>query len=251
MKEKISTIVITFNSEATIEKCLKSAMSISDEIIIVDSFSTDRTVEICKNYTKKIFTHKWLGYSKQKEIAVEKAVNSWILWIDSDEELSSELIFEIQSLNFSCTAYYLNRKNYYLNRWINHCGWYPDYIIRLFRKDKGRFSNDIIHEKVVINGKIDQIKGILYHYSYRDISHHLEKMNSFTSAIAQKMFQQNKKVTPLTIIFHSVWYFFRTYILKKGYLDGFAGFIVCVLGGYYVFLKYIKLWELYKYKVLK
>ena len=244
--EKISTIIITGNAESTIEKCLESVKDISDEIIVVDSLSTDKTLDYVRKYTDKVFSQEWLGYSKQKQVALEKTKNNWILWVDADEVLSTGLVEKIKGLDFTQEGYCFNRKTFYLNRMINHCGWHPDYVLRLFRKDKGTLTDDLVHEKVILSGDKVYLKELLYHYSYRNVSHHLEKMNEFTSLAAQKMYDEKKKVTPLSTLFHSLGHFIKVYFIKLGFLDGFAGFVVCTLSGYYVFLKYVKLWELYR-----
>lgn len=244
--KKISTIVISYNAETTIERCLGSAAQISDQIVVVDSFSTDKTVDLARKYTNDVYTHEWCGYAQQKKIALERTSNQWVLWIDSDEELSEALIKEIRAIDFSFDGYCIPRQIYYLNKWIKHCGWYPDYVLRLFKKDRGTFNNEIIHESVSLCGSTAYLKSPLYHYSYRNIAHHLEKMNQFTSLAAQKMYSQNKSVTIVSLLSHTLGHFFKTFFLKKGFMDGMEGVIVCILSAYYVFLKYAKLWELQK-----
>ncbi len=246
MIKKISTILITYNAEATLEQCLKSVAPISDEIIVVDSLSTDATLSIAKQFTNRVYSQEWQGYSRQKEIAIEKTNNSWILWIDSDEVLSPQLAKAIESLSFEQDGYYLNRKSSYLGKWIHHCGWHPDYILRLFNRDKAKLSGDQIHEKVLVSGSTGQVSGILYHYSYRNMAHHLAKMNTFTTLVAQQMYARKKPVSPFFIIGRPLFHFTKVYFFKGGLLDGFTGLIVCLLSGHYVFLKYCKLFELYR-----
>jgi glycosyltransferase involved in cell wall biosynthesis len=244
--EKISTIILTKNEENNIERCLKSIVTISDEIIVVDCLSTDRTVEIIKAYSDKIFLNPWQGFSKQRSFAIEKTNNDWILWIDADEEASSELIDEIKTLDFSKDGYEIPRLVHYLDKWIRHCGWYPDYTLRLFNKKKGIFSDVLVHENFILSGTKGKISSPLFHYPYRDISHHLEKMNSYTELAARQMNDRGKKVMLISVLTHSLFKFFRMYILKMGFLDGRQGFAVSALGSVYVFLKYLKLWEMNK-----
>lgn len=249
--EKISAIIITYNVEDTIDRCLQSVQKIASEIIVVDSFSTDNTISILKKYSVRVYTQKWLGYAKQKKFALKKTTNNWILWIDADEEISPKLIHEIKEVNFLHDGYWLPRKVFYLQKWIHHCGWYPDYVLRLFRKDKGTFNDEIIHEQVILKGSSLYLKQPLFHYSYKNITHHLEKMNTFTSLSAEKMFQQKRKSSFMIIIGHTLVHFMQKYLLKKGFLDGIAGLIICSLGAYQVFLKYAKLWELCRVRPTK
>jgi glycosyltransferase involved in cell wall biosynthesis len=242
--KNISVIIITFNAAATLEKCLSSVADLSDDIVVVDSFSTDNTPAIAGRFTDRFYQQKWLGYSRQKQVALEKTKNDWVLWIDSDEEVSEALKKEIAACDGSRDGYYLNRKTRYLNRWINHCGWSPDYVLRLFRKDRGRFNDAVVHEGIELKGSTNRLTGKLHHYTYRDIRHHIEKMNQFTSLAAEGMAARGKKSGWLKLSFHTVGHFIKTYFIKKGFLDGTAGLIVCILSSCYVFLKYAKLWEM-------
>ena len=241
--QNLSVIIITHNAAATLEKCLESVSDLSDDIVIVDSFSTDETPAIAKRFTNRFYQQEWLGYSRQKEVSLDKTKHDWVLWVDSDEVVSDKLKKEIIAAPDNCDGYYINRRTWYLNRWINHCGWNPDYILRLFRKDRGHFNNAMLHEGFICTGKKGHLKGDLHHYTYRDIRHHIEKMNQFTSIAAQSMVLRNKKAGWLKILFHSIGHFIKTFFIKRGFLDGTAGLIVCVLSSYYAFLKYAKLWE--------
>jgi glycosyltransferase involved in cell wall biosynthesis len=242
----ISTIVISFNEEHGIERCLKSVAPFSDEIVVVDSGSTDDTRASASRYATRVIEQEWLGYGRQKQLALESVNGDWVFSIDADEEVSPELASEIKSLDYSVDGYEMPRRVWYLNRWINHSGWYPGYILRLFRRDKGSFSDDTIHEKVVVAGKVGRLQGDLYHYSYRDIGHHLRKLNDFTSLAASQMVRRGSKAGVCAIAFIPPLEFFKTYILRRGFLDGPAGLIVSVLHSYYVFLKYAKHYELKK-----
>ncbi|MBD3345980.1 MAG: glycosyltransferase [Chitinivibrionales bacterium] len=241
----ISAVIIACNAERTIERCLKS-LSFADEIVVVDSLSDDSTVEIAKKYTPHVYSHTWEGYTAQKEFAVAKASNTWILWIDSDEELSSPLQEEMRNVagnDFAACA--LARKVNYLGKWINYSGWYPDWVVRLFNREKSTFDGSVVHEKLIVEGKIRRLRGELYHYPYKDISHHLDKINRFTSLSAQKMFGESKTAGAGDLIVRPFWKILRMYIFKAGFRDGMHGMILAVMAGYYTFLKYAKLWHLY------
>lgn len=244
MKPRISTIVITYNEQDNIERCLKSVAPFSSEVIVVDSNSTDRTVELATPLATRVVTQDWLGYGPQKQFAVEQATGDWVFSIDADEEVSPELSREILSLDFAASGYHVARRVWYLGRWITHSGWHPGYVMRLFRRDRGRFSEDRVHEYVRVEGETHRLKGDLLHYSYRDVAHHIEKINQFTTLSAEKMHHKGRRAWPWQLSITPVLSFFRVYVLRAGFLDGRAGVLIALLHSYYVFLKYAKLWEL-------
>ncbi|UCH84913.1 MAG: glycosyltransferase family 2 protein [Candidatus Latescibacterota bacterium] len=241
---RISTIVITFNEERNIARCLQSVETFSDEIIVLDSNSTDQTVEIARGLGARVITNDWPGYGKQKQLALEHATHSWVFSIDADEEVSPELGREIRSLDFSMDGYEMPRAVWYLNRWIKHGVWYPGYILRLFRRDKGSFTDDAVHEFVRVSGKVGRLHGDLLHYTYRDIHHHIEKMNDFTLIAAREMNEKGRRAGFRHIAVYPLLEFFKVYISKRGFLDGLAGVVVSVFHAFYVCLKYAKLHEL-------
>jgi glycosyltransferase involved in cell wall biosynthesis len=242
--QKISTIVITFNEAANIERCLASVRSFSDEIVVVDSFSTDATADIARGYTSHVFQHAWLGYSGQKKFALAQTAHPWVFWIDADEEVSAELQNEITAATFDCDGYQLPRTTRYLDRWILHGTWYPEYVVRLFRKDKGAFTDAKVHERFALQGTIGRLHSPLRHYSYRDISHHVSKMNAFTTLAAGEMAGRGKHASGPDLWLRPLFHFVKGYVFKQGYRDGMAGLIVALLDCYYVFLKYAKLREM-------
>jgi glycosyltransferase involved in cell wall biosynthesis len=242
--QDISSIVITFNEERNIRRCLESVRPFSAEIVVVDSGSTDRTTEICREFTPRVFTHEWLGYGRQKRLAMEKSTCPWVFSIDADEEVSPELREEIPALDFRANGYEMPRKVWYLGRWIEHSGWYPGYILRLFNREHGRFTDEIVHEYVHVTGKTGRLKNDLYHYSYRDISHHIRKVNDFTTLTARKMFEEGRTGGALESGLYPFFEFLNVYLVKRGFLDGLAGLTISTLHAYYVFLKYAKLYEL-------
>lgn len=244
MVNEISTIIIAKNEERTLHQCLLSVQSITKEIIVVDSESTDNTVKIAKEFTDKVFIHPWSGYTPQKQFALSKASFNWILWIDADEVLSPALSKEVSDCSFSHQGYAIPRLVWYMGRWIKHCGWYPDYVVRLFNRQNGSFTKTLIHESVSINGTIGKFKSPLFHYSYRSLSHHCQKMNSFTSLHAQQHRSHKILFPPLSLIVNPLFYFFKSYIFRQGFRDGIPGLTVSMMGSFYTFLKYSKRWEL-------
>jgi glycosyltransferase involved in cell wall biosynthesis len=241
--QPISTIVLTKNEEKNIERCLKSVADVSDEVVVVDCYSEDGTVDIARRFTERVYQNSWPGFSKQREFALSKTSNDWVLWIDADEEVSPELADEIRGLDFGADGYFLPRLVHYLGGWIRHGGWYPDHTMRLFNKRKGKMNDAIVHEYFQIQGPARRLKHPLLHYPYRDISHHLEKINNYTDLAAQQMLEKGKKASVSSALGHGLGKFFKMYFLKRGVLDGGRGVVISVLGAYYVFLKYIKHWE--------
>jgi glycosyltransferase involved in cell wall biosynthesis len=241
---KISTIVITLNEEENLERCLASVKPFSDEIVVVDSGSTDATCAIARRFTDRVVHQDWLGYGRQKQFALEQASNEWVLSIDADEEVPVELRSEIEQLDFARDGYLLPRKVRYLNRWILHGGWYPGHVLRLFRKDRARFTDEILHESVVVEGSTGRLQNPLAHYSYRDVSDHVAKINEFTTLAARQMEAKGRRAGVLQLTLSPSFEFLRMYLLKGGCLDGFPGLLVAGLHAFYVFLKYAKLWEL-------
>ncbi len=244
---KISAVVVCFNEEKNIERCLKSLLW-TDEIVIVDSFSTDRTLDICRKYTDRIYQRRWKGINDQKRYAVSLARNEWVIVIDADEVVTEELKEEIKERLTAdkgrYDGYMIKRHTYYLGRWINHCGWYPDYKLRLFKKSKCRFIGEDPHDKISVEGKVGKLKGEIYHFTYENIADHLRTINSFSDTVAKNMFKKGERFLLLKMLFKPPVKFFETYIYKLGFLDGIPGLIIAVLSSYYVFLKYAKLWEM-------
>lgn len=249
--EKLTVTVITKNEERKISDCLKS-ISFADEIIVVDSGSTDKTVEIARHFTDKIIYNPWPGHIEQKNFAVGKSSNNWILSIDADERVSDELCEDIMKAMKNpepgICGYEMARKVFYLGRWIEHSGWYPDYRIRLFRRNAGYWGGINPHDTVILNGKSQRLSGDLYHYSYDDLAHHVRTMNSYTDISSKEYASRGRAATLFHLIFHPAFAFIKKLLLKQGFRDGIPGFIIAVSTAYYVFLKYAKLWEMKKVK---
>jgi glycosyltransferase involved in cell wall biosynthesis len=244
---KISATVITLNEERNIGACLKS-LDFTDEIVVVDSGSTDLTKEICLAHPRVSFHEKqWEGFGRQKNLAADLAVNDWILNIDADERVSSELRRAISSLDMAAFAgFKVARENYFGGRRIKHCGWYPDYNLRLYNKNKGRFSERMVHESVSCQGPVGTLAGNLVHHSYEGISDFIGRINRYTSLSAVEIADAGKNPGIGSMLFRPLYTFCRMYFLKGGFLEGYAGLVLSLLFAQYTFLKYAKARELAK-----
>ncbi len=248
---KLSVVIITLNEERNIERCLKSVEGLTDDIVVVDSGSTDLTPSICQSYGVRFYVHKWLGYTETKNYANSLALNPVILSLDADEALSPELKSSIQQAVQSqqAAAYSMNRLTNYCGKWIKHGGWYPDRKIRLFNREAGQWAGSLIHEAIKLNNgtPVVHLKGDLLHYSYHSIAEHVKQANHFTDLTAQKAFMEDKKSSVLQIFFSPIAKFCRDYFLKAGFLDGLYGLIICRISAFATFLKYVKLRQLNRY----
>lgn len=252
MKVELSVVIITFNEERNIERCLISVKDIADEIIVLDSFSTDKTEEICNKYKVRFFQHKFDGHIQQKNRAITYSNNNYILSVDADEEVSSELNKSIIAIKENCNAdgYFFNRLNNYCGKWIKHTSWYPDKKLRLWDKTKGEWGGENPHDKFIMQANTIQkyLKGDLKHYSYNSITEHVEQANKFSGIAANTIFEKGNKSNFVKVLFKPYWKFFREYFFKLGFLDGFYGLVISVIMSYEVFLKYTKLYLKYKNK---
>jgi len=244
----ISAVIITFNEEQFIEKCLTSLEGIADEIVVVDSFSTDRTEEICRKYNVKFIQHPFDGFRDQKNYALQMATYKNILSLDADEALSDRLRESILKIKdkWECEAYRVSRRNNYCGTWIRFSGWYPDYQLRLFCADHGKWGELNLHEKFKMsNGAVvGKLKGDLLHWPYISLEDHKNKMEKYSLIGAEEYYKSGKKASLFTPYIHLTWGFFRTYIIRGGFLDGRNGFIICSLYAKSAFKKYNRLREL-------
>ncbi len=249
---KISAVIITFNEEEHIEKCLKSLIDVADEIVVVDSYSTDNTKAICEKYGVNFVEQKFLGYREQKNFAIDQATHDHILSLDGDEALSEELKKSIHQLKSSWKkdGYFVNRRNNYCGQWIKHSDWYPDKKMRLFIKGKGEWKGINPHDsyKLKNTSNSGKIKGDLLHWIYRDYFEHNQKIDRFSTISAQSYLELGIKSTIWKIVYRPTWAFFKSYFLRLGFLDGLNGFIICVQTANVTFLKYIKLYQLQRKK---
>jgi glycosyltransferase involved in cell wall biosynthesis len=243
---KLSVYMITFNNERTVETALASVQW-ADEIVVVDSFSNDRTVEICQRFTPKVFRREWTGHREQYQYAADHTTNEWIMFVDADEEVSAEMADEIRKQlergAEGVDGYFVYRQTYYLGRWIRYGGWHPDGEIRLYRRDKGSWEGGL-HAKIAVDGKVHVLKNKYLHYNYRDISDQIQTIDKYSRIAAQDMVASGEKFSLFRMLFHPPFRFIKEYLLKSGFRDGLPGLVIIVSTMYYVFIKYAKLWEL-------
>jgi len=245
---KISVIVITKNEEKNIFDCLKS-VEWADEIIVVDSESTDKTIELAKKFTKKIIIRKWEGYVPQKKYALGLASNEWILSLDADERVTTELkdeILELSPGNFS--GFKIRRKNFLLKKEITSCGWEKDYQLRLLKKDKTSLGDRLVHEKFIVDGDVKTLTNSMLHYTFSSFTDYLNKINYYTSLKAKELNKRKKRIGGWTIFSHTVSAFFTFFIIRKGFKDGVYGLIISFLHAVSTMMNYIKLWEMQNQK---
>ena len=243
----VSATVITKNEADAIADALKS-LAWADEIIVVDAESTDDTVAIARQYTERVYVRPWNGYVDQKNYAAEVATHDWIFSLDADERVPETLSAEIRELLASEPpkwGYRMPRVSFYLGRWMRTTDMYPDYQLRLYHRQHGRWEGLHVHESVKLNGSsAGLLRNELQHYPYKDLSEHLLRMDRYTTLAARQMFEKGRRATRLELLFHPPVAFARNYILKGGFRDGKAGLIISLVNSYYVMLKFAKLWEL-------
>ena len=250
MSIKISAAIITYNEEKNIKRCMDS-LDFCDEIVVVDSLSSDDTCTIAKGLGAVVINQKFLGHIAQKQLAVDNCTYEWILSLDADEEVSVELREEILMLlksPFEYDAYIMPRVSFHLGRWIRHGGWYPDAKIRLFNKFKAHWGGYNPHDKVIVNGTVGKLKGDLKHYVFKDLRHNIDTNNSYSSIMADDLHKDGKRFSYLKLFLKPIGKFLETYIYKRGFLDGMPGFIIAVGAAYSMFLKFAKHWEIEKVK---
>ncbi|MGD0280792.1 MAG: glycosyltransferase family 2 protein [Dissulfurispiraceae bacterium] len=243
----VSVIIAVKNEERNIEDALKSVSGFR-EIIIIDDFSADRTVSIAQKYTGNIFQIKWQGFARQKQSGIDKASLPWVLVLDADERVTAPLADEIRAAVGSAeyNSYYIPRKNFFLGRWIRHGGWWPDYTLRLFRKNSAHMELREVHEKIIARGKAGHCKNPMEHYTYREISDYIKKMDAYSMLAARELHQKGVPFRFYQLILKPPATFLRMLFLQQGFRDGIHGFILASLYSFYTFLKYLKLWEISK-----
>jgi glycosyltransferase involved in cell wall biosynthesis len=245
-RPKISVTVRTFNEEQNLRDCLES-VSWADEIVVIDSNSTDKTVAIAREFTDRVITQAWLGHIGQSQFATDQAVNLWVLHLDADERVSPALRDEILALdldNSPYDAYEMPRRHFFMRQWIGHSAWYPDHKIRLFRKDRCKWGGYAPHDEVKVFGRKQKLKNDLLHYIYRDVAHFSETKNMYSSLTAEDHFRNNRKARIVDFTLRPLYAFLYRYLFRLGFMDGIAGFTISVMESHTVFLKYIKLYEI-------
>ncbi len=244
MRALLSVTVITKNEEANIRRCLESVRW-ADEIVVADSGSTDRTLEICRGYDCRILQTEWMGYGPTKQRATEAASHDWILSVDADEEATEELREAIHGALQSPAydAYRVRRRSFYLGRPIRHCGWSRDYPVRLFHRTRCRWNDRPVHESIVVSGRTGTIRSPLLHHTYPTLSSHVERMNRYAELGAGQLHAHGCSSSIAGAVVRGVARFLRMYVLQAGFLDGRLGFVLCRNSAFGVYLKYLKLWE--------
>jgi glycosyltransferase involved in cell wall biosynthesis len=243
---KISVTIITHNEEANIVPCLESAKW-ADEIVVLDSNSTDGTVELARQFTDRVLSVPWRGFGKNKNQAVDEARMEWIFVLDADERITPALRQEIQAIlqaDGPADGYRVPRRNHFCGRFVKHLGWYPDYSIRLFRKAKGRFNEREVHESVEINGQVGTLQQPMLHYTYKSISDFVLRMDRYSALAAQELLKQGRQPMWGELIWRPFFTFLKLYVLQKGFLAGRDGYTLAFLYSTYNFLKYYKFREL-------
>ncbi|MGH7821524.1 MAG: glycosyltransferase family 2 protein [Candidatus Binatia bacterium] len=244
---RVSAIIVCFNEEANIRDCLESVRW-ADEIVVVDSHSTDRTLDVVSEYTDRIFVREWPGYREQKQFALDQARCEWVINIDADERVSPELRAEIRNElsvgDPGVDGFYIPRLVYYLGRWWRRGGWYPDFRLRLFRRDRAVWGGINPHEKVIVDGRTRRLSGNLLHFTYADVSEHLLTVNRLTDISAAEVVKRPGGLGAASLVLRPAWRFFRSLVIDRGALEGWPGFFVSATAGFYVFLKYAKAREM-------
>ena len=243
----LSAVVITWNEEANIEQCLRS-LSFADEIVVLDSFSTDRTVEIARKFTDKVSSREFTGFSDQKNAAIAMASQDWVLIVDADEVVPPELAVEIVDAitGGKYDAYRMPRSTYFLGRKMRHCGWYPDYQLRLARRSIAHIPDRLVHETMEVDCECGTLRGDLIHYSYRTMADYTRKMAAYSRAAAEQKFIEGRRFGVCDLLFNPGLTFFKMYVAKQGFRDGPHGLVLSVLTACSSALRYAFLWEMTK-----
>jgi glycosyltransferase involved in cell wall biosynthesis len=246
----LSVILITRNEEANLADCLASLEGIAQQIVVVDANSTDSTLEIAENHRTTISQPAdWPGFGPQKNRALDLATGEWVLSLDADERLTPALRSEIltaihHSAHVDCFA--IPRLSWYCGRFIHHSGWSPDYVDRLFKRGTARFSDDLVHERLIPNGQVAKLENPMLHFSFMNYSQVLQKLDRYSTASAEQAFSKGKKSGPLKAVLHGIWAFIRTYFIRLGFLDGPQGFALSISNGQGTYYRYMKLWQLHQ-----
>ena len=244
---QLSVILITFNEAHNLAECLSSLQGLADEIVIVDNGSRDGTLDIAAQFGARVVrTDDWPGFGPQKNRALDAATGEWVLSIDADERVTPELADEIRAViaGNAAAAYEIPRLSWYCGRFMRHSGWYPDPVLRLFQRGRARFSDDLVHERLLPQDAVRRLQNHLLHYSFMNFSQVLEKVDRYSTASAQQMFARGRRATLLGAVVRGLWAFVRTYVLRRGFLDGPQGFALAVSNAQGTYYRYLKLWLL-------
>jgi glycosyltransferase involved in cell wall biosynthesis len=238
----LSALVITYNEEANIAACL-DGLAWVDEIVVVDAMSTDRTCEIASRHTPHVFRRAWEGYAAARQYALSRCSHEWVLSVDADERVTPGLRQEIENtlVRPAFDGYLVARKAFFLGRWIRHCGWYPGYVLRLFRKDKAYVTDRKVHEGMRTRGTVGTLGSPLEHYTYTSIPAYFGRFDTYTSLAAEELHERGRKAGLADLLARPPFQFCKMYFAKLGFLDGFEGLVLCAFSGFHVFVKYAKL----------
>ncbi|MDB5985621.1 MAG: glycosyltransferase involved in cell wall biosis [Nevskia sp.] len=244
---RLSVVIVAYNEADNIRACLDS-VAWAEQRVVVDSGSTDGTVDIARTAGAEVLSTDWPGFGPQKNRAIQQARGRWVLSIDADERVTPELRAQIEdalsSADASIGAFELPRRSSFCGHWMAHGGWWPDHVTRLFRNGSARFSDDAVHERLLVDGNIGRLSQPLLHYTYRTLEQALQKLDRYSTLGARQAFAAGKRATPLTAIARGGWAFFRTYFLRLGLLDGWAGLMLAAYNGHTTYYRYLKLWLL-------
>ncbi|MEW5725421.1 MAG: glycosyltransferase family 2 protein [Thermodesulfobacteriota bacterium] len=245
--EKVSAVIITFNEERNIEACL-AGLGFCDQVVVLDSGSTDRTVALARRLGAEVHHRPWDGYAAQRNAAHALAAGDWLLVVDADERVSPELAAEIRDILSGppreAVGYLVRRRFYFGGKWIRHGGFHPEWVLRFFRRGRGRCPERAVHETIVVDGPIGRLAGHLDHYSYRGVGDYLERLRRYADLSAREYLKQGRTTGPGRMSFHVFFTFFQMYFLRRGFLDGYEGFLLAGLYAMYTFAKYARLREL-------
>jgi (heptosyl)LPS beta-1,4-glucosyltransferase len=242
---KVSVAIITLDAAEDLDRCLAS-LSFADEIVVLDQGSRDATAEVCARYGAALHQTEWLGFGPTKQKAVDLCRNRWVLSIDSDEQVTPELRTAIETLPDTPdqAAFAVNRLSRFLGRWIRHCGWHPEYVTRLFDRERAAFNDKPVHESVVVEGTVGRLPGLLMHFTYETMEQYIDKLNRYTTLAAEEMYAEGRSISLCGAVVRAKATFWRMWLVKGGLLDGWAGTVLCLASGFYVLSKYTKLWRM-------
>jgi len=242
---KISAAIITYQAGPLLDRCL-ATLDFCDEVVVLDQHSTDETAAICQRHGVRLEQTEWLGFGKTKQKAVDLCRNRWVLSIDSDEQVTPELREAIMALPDQPVpaAFMVNRLSRFLGSWIHHCGWHPDWIVRLFDRERAAFDGKPVHESIEVEGSIDRLGGLLHHEAYETMPQYIAKLDRYTTAAAEDLHARGRRIGPAGAVLRSQVAFWRMWILQGGILDGWVGTALCLSSSFSVLSKYTKLWRL-------
>ena len=242
---KVSVAIITHDAAGPLERCLAS-LAFADEIVVLDQGSTDDTAAVCARFGAALHQSEFVGFGPTKQRAADLCRNRWVLNVDTDEEVSPELAAAVTGLPAepAAPAYAVNRLSRFLGRWIRHCGWHPEYVVRLFDRERARFDDAPVHESVVFAGTAERLPGLLRHYTYETMEQYVAKLNQYTTLAAADLHGRGRRGSPLQAVVRAEATFWRMWLLRRGFLDGWSGVVLCRASSFYVLTKYVKLWRL-------